>query len=156
MKKMKQALGICLALVMVVALALAPASAATILGTKDTEYGTITASILYQEIEATPTYPWIGYTFNLATSINSSVTMRKTTTSWEAMYRDTGLPGANGAWSGTHSTTNSNSDNDWFNFYGETGREVLIYTSHQVSYTTSYVLYTVNSYCLDGYFPELE
>ena len=155
MKKRKVLFGIFLSFALVLSTmttTMTQASAATILGTKSTEYGTITAKQLYSYTQECSMPPWVSYEFTLQTSINSSVLMRRVTTGYEAVYQDTGLPLTNAAGttegsSGQHSTTNSNSDTYSFAVFGESGRSIALYTSHQVSYTKSYVLYTVSTYC---------
>lgn len=174
MKLGKKTLCICLVFIMTFMLTIAPANAAgydpeifdiqdmdnsaryggygppVILGTKNTVYGILTGSLPYYYSQQCKTEPWCGYEFRIETSIDSSVTMRRTTVKFSAVYNDTGLPGANGDWSGECSEQNSNSSSIDAYFFGESGRLITLYTTHEVSYTTAFALYTVSQYCCEG------
>lgn len=180
MKMIRRILSVCLVLVMVFMLTIAPAHASNdvfvetesmeygsedaiagtgnmrigpenvVVGTKSTEYGTITATRTFCLAQECPTYPWISVELCFKTSINSSVPMRKITTSYEAKYVDTGLTEETQQWSDSQSATNTKEHVMPFTIFAETGRPFRLYTSHQVLYTKAYVLYVMGTYGYDG------
>lgn len=107
--------------------------------TKSTPYGTMRASVSggYDDQHG------VDIVAYLETSIDSSVTMRKITHGIEAQYRDTGELIARNTY--TYTNTNDTGQKWWDHSLDQTqlDRDIAIYTSHQVLYTNSYVIYLV-------------
>lgn len=106
-------------------------------GTESTPYGTITGEVKYV-FDAGHGYGAELYLW-ATTSINSSLTMRKTSVSMDTVLSSTGEAINNG--SGTVTKENQNSASIVIDNPVGTGNRVTAYTAHQVIYTDAYVLY---------------
>ena len=104
--------------------------------TKETPYGTMKAISIadWDDHGHGPEMRSMQYT-----CIDSSVTMRKITTSVEAQYADTGEV----ITSGSHVVENANEtpDYDWDFWFDDPTRGCVVYSAHQVLYTNAYVIY---------------
>lgn len=116
------------------------ASAGFVTKTENTPYGEMTAS-------SAADWNWEGHGILLramaGTRIDSSVTMRKITTTTEAQYSDTGEQ----IWQHTFEEENVN-ETPAYNIQvniAEPGRGCTVYTAHQVLYTDAYVIYLVTT-----------
>ena len=103
--------------------------------TKSTAYGTITGE-LYRYVNDSP----YAVEMTAKTSINSASNMTKVTTTISCVYNDTGSAEGNN-WTRTSTSNNAKSNSVDLDVYPEIGRRLCVYTSHQIIYTTSEVLY---------------
>ena len=106
--------------------------------TLDCPYGTITGTISRERDDAGH-----GLTFwvEASTEIDSSYNMEEVETSIECQYADTGLPGSS-LWSNNAVTKNGKSNTVYASLYNvDRGRNIRVFTAHQVVYTNAYVLY---------------
>lgn len=109
-------------------------------GTKSTPYGTITGEVKYT-FDSGHGYGAELYLWG-TTSINSSLTMRKTSVSIDTVLTSTGEAIDHGA--ATQTNQNQNSASIVIDNPIGTGNRVTAYTAHQVIYTDAYVLYLVS------------
>lgn len=106
--------------------------------TLDCPYGTITGTL---SLEREDVGHGLTYYLQADTEIDSSYNMVEVETSIECQYADTGLPGSS-TWSNNSVTKNGKSNTVFATLYNlEGGRDIRVYTAHQVVYTNAYVLY---------------
>lgn len=108
---------------------------------KSTEYGLLKSEFwVYDDVTSTGR---IGWEPTVRTSISSPYTMALTYVNVECQYADTGTyPASN--WCDQKSEYNKNYAEVNMYFTAEQGRDIVVYSTHEVTYTRTYTLYAVN------------